>query len=112
MDICDQILVGNGQSILQIKQQISQAAKSDFNVIISGETEVRKEPAVQALHLMSSCSKYPLVKVNCAVIPGELLENELPDISSIVGAVKTAWDMNRHTLCFRLLNEASDQNVP
>ena len=77
MDICDQTLVGNSQSILQIKEQIRKVASGDLNVVISGETGVGKELVAQALHLMSNRSSYPLVKVNCAAIPSQLLESEL-----------------------------------
>lgn len=77
MDICDQTLVGNSQSILQIKEQIRKVASSDLNVVISGETGVGKELVAQALHLMSNRRNHPLVKVNCAAIPSQLLESEL-----------------------------------
>jgi len=77
MDICDQTLVGKSRSILQIKQQIRQVASSDLNVVISGETGVGKELVAQALHLMSNRRNHPLVKVNCAAIPSQLLESEL-----------------------------------
>jgi len=77
MDICDQTLVGKSRSILQIKQQIRKVASSDLNVVVSGETGVGKELVAQALHLMSNRRNYPLVKVNCAAIPSQLLESEL-----------------------------------
>ena len=77
MDICDQTLVGKSRSILQIKQQIRKVASSDLNVVISGETGVGKELVAQALHLMSNRRNHPLVKVNSAAIPSQLLESEL-----------------------------------
>lgn len=77
MDICDQTLIGKSWSILQVKQQIRKVASSDLNVVISGETGVGKELIAQALHLLSNRRNHPLVKVNCAAIPSQLLESEL-----------------------------------
>jgi two-component system response regulator AtoC len=77
MDVCDQILAGNSPAILKVKELIRQVANSDLNVIICGESGVGKELVAQALHLSSSRSNKPFVKVNCAAIPRELLESEL-----------------------------------
>jgi two-component system response regulator AtoC len=56
---------------------IRQVADSDLNVIIYGETGVGKELVAQGLHLLSERRAKPLVKVNCAAIPSQLLESEL-----------------------------------
>jgi len=77
MDLCDQLLIGDSEAIGKIKGLIRQVANSDLNIIISGETGVGKELVAQALHLMSERRNKPLVKVNCAAIPSELLESEL-----------------------------------
>jgi two-component system response regulator AtoC len=77
MDLCDQLLIGQSQAILTVRRLIRQVANSDLNVIIHGETGVGKELVAQALHLVSERKDKPLVKVNCAAIPGELLESEL-----------------------------------
>ncbi|MBE9581641.1 MAG: sigma-54-dependent Fis family transcriptional regulator [Proteobacteria bacterium] len=77
MNICDQILAGKSSSILKVKELIRQVANSDLNVIICGESGVGKELVAQALHLCSNRKGKPFVKVNCAAIPGELLESEL-----------------------------------
>ena len=77
MDFCDQLLIGQSQAIVTVRRLIRQVANSDLNVLIYGETGVGKELVAQALHLMSARKDKPLVKVNCAAIPGELLESEL-----------------------------------
>ncbi len=77
MDLCDQLLIGQSQAIVTVRRLIRQVADSDLNVLIYGETGVGKELVAQALHLMSARKDKPLVKVNCAAIPGELLESEL-----------------------------------
>ncbi len=77
MDLCDKLLIGHSQAILTVKRLIRQVANSDLNVLIHGETGVGKELVAQALHLLSERKDKPLVKVNCAAIPGELLESEL-----------------------------------
>lgn len=77
MDICDQLLIGASQAMQRIRTLIRQVADSDLNVIIYGETGVGKELVAQALHLLSERRTKPLVKVNCAAIPSQLLESEL-----------------------------------
>jgi transcriptional regulator with PAS, ATPase and Fis domain len=77
MDLCDHLLIGHSQAIVTVRRLIRQVANSDLNVLIYGETGVGKELVAQALHLISQRKNRPLVKVNCAAIPGELLESEL-----------------------------------
>ena len=77
MDVCDRLIIGESQPIIKTKQLIRQVANSDLNVIISGESGVGKELVAQALHLSSVRRDRPFIKVNCAAIPGELLESEL-----------------------------------
>jgi two-component system response regulator AtoC len=77
MDVCDRLLIGESQPIKKTKELIRQVANSDLNVIICGESGVGKELVAQALHLSSVRRDRPFIKVNCAAIPGELLESEL-----------------------------------
>lgn len=77
MDVCDRLLVGESQPIKKTKELVRQVANSDLNVIICGESGVGKELVAQALHLSSVRRDRPFIKVNCAAIPGELLESEL-----------------------------------
>ena len=77
MDVCDRLIIGESQPIKKTKELIRQVANSDLNVIICGESGVGKELVAQALHLSSIRRDRPFIKVNCAAIPGELLESEL-----------------------------------
>jgi transcriptional regulator with GAF, ATPase, and Fis domain len=77
MDVCDQLLIGCSQAIEKTKGLIRQVADTDLNVLICGESGVGKELVAQSLHLLSHRKSKPFVKVNCAAIPGELLESEL-----------------------------------
>ena len=63
--------------MLKIRQQILQIAPVDVPVFISGESGVGKEVVARMIHLRSTRRKQAFVKVNCAALPGELLESEL-----------------------------------
>jgi len=77
MDICDQLLIGKSTAIKQTRELVRQVVDSDLNVLICGESGVGKQVVAEALHSMSLRSPYPFIIVNCAAIPGELLESEL-----------------------------------
>jgi two-component system response regulator AtoC len=70
-------LIGNSQSIRNIKELIKVVANTALSVIIYGETGVGKEVVARELHRLSDRSKKRFVKVNCAALPSELLESEL-----------------------------------
>jgi two-component system response regulator AtoC len=70
-------LIGNSQSIRNIKELIKVVANTALSVIIYGETGVGKEVVARELHQLSNRSKKRFVKVNCAALPSELLESEL-----------------------------------
>ena len=63
--------------MLKIRQQILQIAPVDVPVFISGESGVGKEVVARMIHLRSTRRQQAFVKVNCAALPGELLESEL-----------------------------------
>ncbi|HDZ56508.1 MAG TPA: sigma-54-dependent Fis family transcriptional regulator [Pseudomonas xinjiangensis] len=58
-------------------QQAERIIEKDIPILIQGETGVGKEVFVKALHSSSSRSQSPLVAINCAAIPAELVESEL-----------------------------------
>jgi two-component system response regulator AtoC len=61
----------------RLRQQVERIADTDATVLIRGESGVGKEVIANAIHLASSRRARPFVKVNCAALPGELLESEL-----------------------------------
>src|SRR5271165_4005541 len=77
--------------MLKIRQQILQIAPVDVPVFISGESGVGKEVVARMIHLRSTRRQLPFIKVNCAALPGELLESELfgYDQGAFTGAVRS-----------------------
>ena len=76
--------------MLKIRQQILQIAPVDVPIFISGESGVGKEVVARMVHLRSARRQQVFVKVNCAALPGELLESELfgYDQGAFTGAVR------------------------
>ncbi len=72
----DKLIVGVSSPCKELKRLISMVAKASTTVLILGETGSGKELVAKGLHLESG-RKGPLVSVNCAAIPSELLESEL-----------------------------------
>jgi two-component system, NtrC family, response regulator AtoC len=81
-DYCEQItedlsFLAASPQMVRIRQQILQIAPVDVPVFICGESGVGKEVVARMIHLRSKRRNQPFVKVNCAALPGELLESEL-----------------------------------
>jgi formate hydrogenlyase transcriptional activator len=72
-----QEIVGHSLAFQQVLKLVGAIAKSDSVTLIQGETGTGKEVIAQAIHQQSSRSQGPFVKLNCAAIPGPLLESEL-----------------------------------
>ncbi len=83
-------MVGNSRAMLQVHEFIRQTGPSEATVLITGESGTGKERIAEALHAASSRSKRPLIKVNCAALPAQLLESELfgYERGAFTGAVK------------------------
>jgi len=72
-----QEMIGESEPIKQIKDTVDKVAPTEARVLITGENGVGKELVARWLHEKSSRSGNPLVEVNCAAIPSELIESEL-----------------------------------
>ncbi len=83
-------IVGNSLVITQIKEDIAKIAKTDARVLIMGPNGSGKELVCRQIHEQSDRSAMPLVEVNCAAIPSELIESELfgHEKGSFTGAIK------------------------
>ncbi len=69
-------LIGRSHAIRRVREQIAQVAGTDATVLIHGETGTGKELVARAIHCASHRSDRPLIKVNCAAVPGALIESE------------------------------------
>src|ERR1700689_3786891 len=87
----DLSFLASSPQMLKIRQQILQIAPVDVPVFISGESGVGKEVVARMIHLRSTRRHQPFVKVNCAALPGELLESELfgYEQGAFTGAVRS-----------------------
>jgi DNA-binding NtrC family response regulator len=85
-----QEIVGNSKPIELIKETIEKVAPTEARILITGENGVGKELVARWLHEKSSRANGPLVEVNCAAIPTELIESELfgHEKGSFTSAVK------------------------
>ncbi|SJZ51098.1 sigma-54-dependent transcriptional regulator [Sediminibacterium ginsengisoli] len=72
-----QEIIGESEAILKIKETIEKVAPTDARVLVTGENGSGKELVARWLHAKSNRSEGPMVEVNCAAIPSELIESEL-----------------------------------
>lgn len=70
-------MVGESPAIEQVKEAIEKVAPTDARVLITGPNGTGKELVARWLHEKSQRSAAPLIEVNCAAIPAELIESEL-----------------------------------
>ncbi len=85
-----QEIVGESAPIKKIKDTIEKIAPTEARILITGDNGVGKELVARWIHEKSSRVKGPMVEVNCAAIPGELIESELfgHEKGSFTSAVK------------------------
>jgi len=70
-------MIGESKALSQIKDMIEKVAQTDARVLITGPNGTGKELVAHWLHQKSERSKGPMIEVNCAAIPSELIESEL-----------------------------------
>jgi DNA-binding NtrC family response regulator len=70
-------IVGESKAIAQIKEMIERVAPTDARVLVTGGNGSGKELVARWLHEKSNRANAPLIEVNCAAIPSELIESEL-----------------------------------
>jgi two-component system nitrogen regulation response regulator NtrX len=70
-------MIGDSATMLKIKDTIERVAKTDARVLVTGSNGTGKELVARWLHEQSNRAGAPLVEVNCAAIPSELIESEL-----------------------------------
>jgi len=70
-------IIGNSEPIKKCLEQVIQVASTNANVLILGETGTGKELFAKAVHESSDRSSKPMITLNCAALPAELIESEL-----------------------------------
>src|SRR5262249_39401713 len=70
-------IVGDSAPMRQLLETVARVGPQDITVLVRGETGTGKELIASLVHAHSSRSAGPLVRFNCAAIPGELAEAEL-----------------------------------
>ena len=70
-------MVGQSQGLKNVLAEMQQVAQSESSVLVTGESGTGKELIARGLHQMSDRRERPLVKVNCASLPANLVESEI-----------------------------------
>ena len=70
-------MIGDSEGMQKIKDTIVKVAPTDARVLVTGENGVGKELVARKMHELSNRAHAPLIEVNCAAIPSELIESEL-----------------------------------
>ncbi len=83
-------MVGDSAALAAVRKAIEKVAPTDARVLITGPNGAGKEMVARQLHELSSRASGPMVEVNCAAIPSELIESELfgHEKGSFTSAVK------------------------
>ncbi|MEM1131033.1 MAG: sigma-54 dependent transcriptional regulator [Pseudomonadota bacterium] len=91
-------LVGRSAVMTALRQQIAAVAATDADVLIVGDTGTGKELAARAIHGLSERHDKPFVPINCAALPGELIESELfgHEAGAFPNAIRTRYGKFEH----------------
>ena len=108
-------MIGKSPSIQKILKIVDRVAKTDSSVLILGESGVGKELFAERIHLHSSRSNAPFIRVNCAALPEGLLESELfghvkGAFTSAISSRKGRFEMADTGTIF--LDEIGDMPLP
>lgn len=76
-DAQENVIIGESDALKRVWCCIDQVVPTDTTVLLLGETGTGKELVARAIHARSTRRDRPLVKVNCTVLPSELIESEL-----------------------------------
>jgi transcriptional regulator with PAS, ATPase and Fis domain len=111
----DHAFIAASPAMRQIRTQVALIAKVDVPVLLLGESGVGKEIVARLIHSMSPKSHRPLLKVNCAALPVDLLESELfgYEKGAFTGAVKSK--PGKFEMCDKgtiLLDEIGEMTAP
>jgi formate hydrogenlyase transcriptional activator len=77
LEHCHSEVVGNSEAIRRVLKQVEQVGPTDSTVLLLGETGTGKELLARNIHELSRRRARSMVKVNCAALPGSLVESEL-----------------------------------
>jgi DNA-binding NtrC family response regulator len=75
--LCAPNIIGKSAGIVEVARKVRRVAHGKTTVLLLGESGTGKELFARAIHNLSPRNNYPFVPINCAAIPGELLESEL-----------------------------------
>ncbi len=70
-------MIGSSEGMMRIQETIAKVAPTDARVLVTGENGVGKELVARRIHELSNRANGPIIEVNCAAIPSELIESEL-----------------------------------
>ena len=70
-------MIGSAPKFINVLKLIEKVAPTNARVLITGENGTGKEMVAQQIHYKSLRREKPLIEVNCAAIPSELIESEL-----------------------------------
>jgi two-component system nitrogen regulation response regulator NtrX len=70
-------MIGTSEGMNKIQETIAKVAPTDARVLVTGDNGVGKELVARKIHELSHRANAPLIEVNCAAIPSELIESEL-----------------------------------
>src|SRR5690606_22386356 len=90
-DDLSEVVIGESGGLAHVMERVERVALTDVPVLVLGETGSGKEVIARALHMRSSRSRGPVVRVNCGAIPPELIDSELfgHEKGSFTGATST-----------------------